>query len=116
MTKIAEGRGIRESFAANGLLAASEADLYTCPVMCQVKITTLICLNTHATNTNTVKLYLQPSGGTSRNFVEEDLLPKDRLTGDGEPLELNEGDKLRGEATNANEVTWSLSGRKEYSV
>lgn len=116
MTKIAEGTGIRENFNANGLLAASEADLYECPVGTEVEITTLICLNTDASNTNTTKLYLHPGGGTSRNFVEEDLTPKARLEGYGEPLRLNEGDKLRGEATNADEVTWLISGHKEYVV
>ena len=90
--------------------------MYEVPAGCQVKINTLICNNTHAANTNTVKLYIQPAGGASRNFVTQDLLPGERLQSKGASMELNEGDKLRGEATNANEVTWFISGVEEYSV
>lgn len=116
MTRIPEGGGIRENFSDNGLLAASVADLYEVPTHTQVSIHTLILHNTHASNTNTVKLHVHPSGGTARVIVEEALTTKERLKGRGKPLELNEGDKLRGEATNADEVVWFISGIKHTRV
>lgn len=84
--------------------------------MTQVSIHTLILHNTHASNTNTIKLYVHPSGGTARVIAEEALATKERLKGRGESMDLNAGDKLRGEATNADEVVWFISGIKHTSV
>jgi len=116
MTKISEGRAIRENFSANGLLAATEADLYTCPALCQAEIDTLICVNPSGGSTNVVSLYVQPSGGTSRLIAEESVLAGGKLIGMGEAMKLNEGDKIRGFGTNADQVRWFISGVKEYSV
>lgn len=119
MTKIREGTGIQENILENYLLQAAEAQMYLCPQMCQARLTTVICHNTHAANTNTVQLFLWPSGGTSRRIVNQALLPGESLKGkDGivEPLVLNEGDALRGLATNANEVSWTVSGIQEEVI
>lgn len=112
--KRATGRVLRSFVCEHGYLEASEADMYEAPSLCPVKITTLICHNTHDTNTNVVKLYLQTADGASSPFTERSLGPKKRLERKVGPLELNEGDKLRGEATNASEVAWTISGVKEY--
>ena len=119
MTKIREGTALHENILENGLLAAAEAEIYACPAMCQVRLSTVICHNIHAANTNTVQLFLQPSGGTSRRIVNQDLLPGESLKGkDGivEPLVLNEGDALRGTATSADEVAWTVSGIQEEVI
>jgi len=119
MAKIKEGTGIQENILANGVLAAVEAEIYACPAMSQARLTTVVCHNTHAANTNTVQLFLRPSGGTSRRIANQALLPGASLKGkDGivEPLRLNEGDSLRGEATNAGEVAWTISGVEESVI
>ena len=116
MVRIPDGAGIQEALTANGLVASTATLMYAAPSLTQVTINTLICCNTNATNINTVKLHLKPDGGTLRQFVSEALDPGHRLEGRGEPMELNESDELHGEATNANEVTWFISGKKETSI
>lgn len=117
MVRIADNKVIREFFIENGLLAAAAADLYEVEALSQTTLTTIILYNTDAANTNTVTLYIEPAaGGVARAILLEDLLPYERLESRGEPLKLNEGDTLRGDATNANEVVWSISGIKEHSV
>lgn len=114
MTKIREGTALQENILENGVLAAAEAEIYACPLMCKATIETLVFENTHAANVNTVYLYLQPSGGASRLFREVALDPGDSLS--EEMQKLDEGDALRGYATNVNEVVWILSGVEESVI
>ena len=116
MVRIPDGAGIQEALSANGLMGTTATLMYAAPSLTQVTVTTLICCNTNATNVNTVKLHLKPDGGTRRQFISEALDPGHRLEGRGAPMELNDGDELHGEATNANEVTWLLSGEQETSI
>jgi len=112
--KIREGTALVENIVVNGLLAGAEAEIYACPVMCKATIETLVFENTHAANVNTVKLYTQPSGGASRLFREVALDPGDSLS--EEMLKLDGGGSLRGEATNVDEVTFTLSGIEESVI
>jgi hypothetical protein len=56
---------------ADGQLASSEGDLYTAAVDAIV-VTTITFVNTSAV-ARTMNLYLQPSGGTSRRVIPEDM-------------------------------------------
>lgn len=116
MTRIPEGAGIREFFTANGLIASSATLMYEVPALVQVTLDTLICCNTHATTTNTLKLHLKPDGGTRRQFAEEALEAGDRLESREGPMRMNDGDQIHGEATNADQVTWLLCGFKEQTI
>ena len=95
----------------NGLLAAAEADLYAVEAGVRLYVHALSCQNPAGGATNTVSLYVEPSGGTSRLWAQAELAA-------GERLELTdwllaEGDTIRGAATNADQVVWTLSGSLE---
>ena len=117
--RIVHADALREFISANGLLAGSEATLWQCPPQTQTAITVLICCNIDEANDNTVYLCLLPAGGTSRCFKQETLAAGESLEsieGSEAPLYLNEGDALRGYATHADEVTWTIAGQKETRV
>lgn len=113
MTKIAEGAGIRELILANGLLGSNQADIYTVPELRQAESISVVFHNT-AASSNIMYVFLQPSGGTSRRILKQAL-------GAGETLILsalvmNGGDKIRGYATNAGEVSFTISRAEEYTT
>jgi hypothetical protein len=95
----------------NGLLAASEAELYAVEAGVRLYMHVLSVQNPAGGSTNTASVYLQPSGGTSRLIAQAELAA-------GERLELTDwmlgaGDALRASATNADQVVWTLSGSLE---
>ena len=112
MTRVAEHYAIVETIPKNGLLGASEADIYEAPAMRQAEVTTLALHNTHASNSNIVYMYLQPSGGTSRRILKQTLAAGEKFV--VPPLVMDAGDKVRGYATNADEVSYSLSRLERY--
>jgi len=96
---------------ADGQLAAAEATLYTVPADTTTYIKSIICTNTGA-GQNVVILYLRVDGANSRRIVRVPLETNEQLYFD-EPLTLEAADLVRGEATNANEVDYIVSGAEE---
>jgi hypothetical protein len=96
---------------ADGQLAGSETDMYTVPASTRAFIRSIICANTGA-GTNTVLLFLRPSGGTSRRLIKIPLEIDEQLYFN-EPMTLDAGDKVRGQATSASEVDYVISGAEE---
>jgi len=97
---------------ADGQLPAAEGDLYACPADTRAFVKSISCTNTSAANTNTVTLYLKPTGGTSRRLVRVPLSSNDQLYYLA-PETLDTADAIRGEATNAAEVDYVISGAVE---
>jgi hypothetical protein len=95
----------------NGLLAASEAELYAVEAGVRLYVHALSCQNPTTGATNTVSLYIQPSGGTSRLWAQATLLAGERF--EVTDWLLAEQDAIRGAATNADQVVWTLSGSLE---
>jgi len=91
---------------ADGQLAAAEGDLYTATAITHIK--SILLANTGA-GTNTITLYVQPSGGTSRKIAAAALLTGETLYFD-EALVLETGDKIRGSTTNATQVDYTIYG------
>lgn len=97
---------------ADGQLAAAETDMYTAPASTSTYVKSIICSNTNASTANTVSIYLQPSAGTSRRIAYASLNPGDTLYIE-EALVLDTGDKIRGLATNATQVDYTICGAEE---
>ena len=97
---------------ADGQLANAEADLYVCPAGTRVFIKSIICTNVHAANSNTIRLYLKPSAGTSRRLCNIPLAYDEQLFFN-EPIVLDAADAIRGYATNATEVDYVIDGATE---
>jgi len=75
----------------------------------------LILHNIHASNSNDVSLYMQQNGGTSRRILEETLEAGETLFLEEAPV-FNDGDKIRGLATSADEVSWLASVLERMAV
>jgi len=69
--------------------------------------------NIDASNTNVAQIFAQPSGGTSRRFLNQSMAPGE-MRYVHVPIGMNEGDKLRGFATNADEVTFTVTRTERY--
>lgn len=104
--------GIVGKQLADGQLPVAEGDLYTAPGATTTYIKSIICTNTHAANTNIVLLFLRPSAGTSRRLIKAPLGPDEQVYFN-EALVLDTGDKIRGNATNVNEVDYVINGAEE---
>jgi len=122
---VTSGVSVREAYAivqyalSNGLLAAAEADVYEAPALRQSQLVLLLLHNIHASNSNDVEMFLQVNGGTSRRLFKKTVATGETLfveEEDGAGLQLDEGDKIRGLATSADEVTWTVSARERYRV
>ena len=96
---------------ADGQLAAAEATIYTVPGGTTTYIKSIICTNTGA-GQNVVILYLRVDGANSRRLIRVPLETNEQLYFD-EPLTLEAADLVRGEATNAIEVDYLISGAEE---
>jgi len=114
MTQVRGQMAIVECLPLNGLLGHMESDIYTVPEMRQARVTALMLHNTHASNSNVAYLYMQPRDGTSRRILKQTLAAGKEFV--LPPIAMNEGDKLRGYATNAAEVSFTLSRTEEYRV
>jgi hypothetical protein len=90
-----------------GQLAAAKATLYTVPGSTTAAVKSLSVVNTGAGD-NTVNIYIKP-GATSRKIVSVTLSTGDQLyINDLGTLEA--GDLIEGDATNANECDYVISG------
>jgi len=97
---------------ADGQLPNAEAALYTAPGGTITYVKSIVCANVHAANTNTVELFVRPSGGASRRIVRVPLEPSEQLYFNA-PLALDTGDAIRGLATNAAEIDYTIYGGEE---
>jgi len=112
---VAEATAIIQYAVANGLLGATEGDVYQAPALRQADVMVLILHNIHASNSNDVSLHLYPVGATSRRFLKETLEAGETLCLE-KALVMSDGDKIRGSATSANEVSWLTSVKERMSV
>lgn len=89
---------------ANGQLADSTSALYTgiSPVQAVV-----VLQNTSNSSSETVLLTLTPSGGTARRIARAVLAANEQLVLSGVPLNVN--DVLKGHATDASTVDYTVS-------
>jgi hypothetical protein len=94
---------------ANGQLAAAAAALYTVPAGTTTIIKTITYVNT--SSSQSVNLYVKKAAGTSRKIIPSNMvlgtsycmLYDDEMT-------LAVGDQILGDATNANQVDYSVNG------
>lgn len=94
---------------ANGQLAATKGTLLTSSGYSSVSSVDLF--NTSTTTTETVKIYLKESGGTSRQVRQYTLGPKESVNVlDGDTWNLENGDLIEGETTNATTVDFFITG------
>ncbi len=99
---------------SDGQLGTSEGTLYTVPSLAQVANVQVTLSNIHASHTNTVSLYLQKVGGTSRRVFYAELDAGD--TAYVTFSRLPEGTTIRGLATNANEIDYWISDEQEQTL
>lgn len=111
---IADSKAVTEYVLTNGTLSTTEATLWECPAQTQAQVTTLICHN-GSSATNMCAVYTQQAGGTSRCVQKQLLQGYERLQLHYN-LALNAGDTLRGHASNANQVTWTLGAVKQTTI
>lgn len=93
---------------AEGQLSNSKTTLYTVPASTQIAIQAASFCNTGAGN-NTVIIYLKP-GSTSRRISRVVLATNEQLIVSEFTLEA--GDIIEGQATNASEVDYVITGAK----
>ena len=96
---------------ADGQLPAAEGTLYTCPAGNRAFIKSMVFANTAAT-TETVVIFLQPSGGTSRRLARVPISENETLYYNA-PLVLDTGDLIRGQSTNVTAVDYTIYGATE---
>lgn len=96
---------------ADGQLAATETTMYTVPALTTAYIKSIVLQNTGGGN-NTIQLWVKPTGGTSRRIGYAVLATLYTHIID-EPLVLDAGDTLRGAATNATQVDFTVYGAEE---
>ncbi len=96
---------------ADGQLPAAEGVLYTVPAGTITYIKSIICANTGA-GQNVVLLYLRVDGVNSRRLIRVPLETNEQLYF-YPPLTLEAADEIRGEATNATEVDYVISGGED---
>lgn len=97
---------------ADGQLPDTEGDLYAVPAGKRAYVKSITCSNTSASSV-TATLYVRPSAsGVSRQVANVELEAGDTLYFD-EPLTLEAGDKIRGQATTGAVVDYVISGGEE---
>lgn len=93
---------------ADGQLAAAEAVMYTVPGATIAYIKSIVCANVGA-GQNVILLYARVDGVNSRRLIRVPLETNEQLYYN-DAITLVAGDELRGEATNANEVDFTVWG------
>lgn len=96
---------------ADGQLAAAEATIYTVPATTIAYVKSIVCQNTGA-GQNIVQLWVRNDGANSRRLAYITLQTNEQLYFD-EPLTMEAADEIRGAATNANEVDYTINGAEE---
>ena len=95
---------------ADGQLAAAKATIYTAPALTSTIVTSIILVNTGA-GANAVNLYYKKSAGTSRRICPKDLsMAIGAAFEDIPPFNIEAGGLIEGDATNATEVDYVISG------
>ena len=95
---------------ADGQLPDTTGDLYTAPADTQVFVSAIVLVNTHTSSIN-VNLFILPSGGNARRLIPPDMPFPSKYTlvyDDG--ITLDAGDKIRGDASVADKVDYTISG------
>jgi len=93
---------------ADGQLAAAEADIYTVPASTSLAAGEVRLFNTNTT-AETVRIFVQRSGGTSRQLFQAELVANGHAQW---PIpELATGDKVRAYTTTAVKVNYIVHGR-----
>ncbi len=100
---------LRAMSLASGELAAAEATLFSALTLKRT-IANITCFNGHVASV-TVTLKVQRSGGTARVVVRQ-VLGADETLAFG-PVELSEGDAIRGLASVASVVDYTITGLVE---
>jgi hypothetical protein len=95
---------------ADGQLASSAGDLYTCPASTVAYVKKAIFANTNA-SARTITIYLTRSGSSDRIIAAGSLEQNETL--EVENLILSDGDKIRGVASAATSVDYTLMGVEE---
>lgn len=98
---------------ANGQLALAEADVYLVPASTQAIIKTITLVNTD-TVARTMNLYIKKAAGTSRRIIPKDTsLPAGYLLEMDQEYTLGAADAIRGDASAATVIDFSVSGVEE---
>jgi hypothetical protein len=96
---------------ADGQLAAAEGVLYTAASIAYVRS---IVLQNRGSGSNACELWLRPSGGSSRRLSYA-ILSASYTQEWTAPLVLDVSDAIRGAATSANQVDYTIYGAEETS-
>jgi len=98
---------------ADGQLTLADTLLYLCPIMYRTVVNQVVCYNGHALPV-VVTLWLKRSGGTARVIAKVTLDAGDELVYG--PIELSQGDSIRGLADVTLMVDYALTGYQEVIV
>ena len=96
---------------ADGQLANAEAVIYTVPASTTAYIKSIICANTGA-GQNVIELWVRLDGANSRRLIRVPLETNEQLYFD-DALTLEAADEIRGAATNATEVDYTIWGGEQ---
>jgi len=95
---------------ADGQLSNSDALLYQSPVLYRTVVNQVVCYNSHVSAVQVI-LWLRRAGSTSRIIAKVTLDAGDELIYG--PIELSEGDSIRGIASVPLVVDFSMTGYQE---
>lgn len=90
---------------ATGQIASTEGDIFTAAA--DAAGVSILIHNTNTT-TETVQIFIQPSGGTSRRYLYKDIPANDTLIWEVKVM-FSTGDKVRALTTTAAKVNYCLS-------
>lgn len=96
---------------ADGQLSDSQGAIYTVPASTTAYVRNLFLYNTNAA-TQTITLYLQRSGGTSREFRSLTLAQYESASviADEQAILLSTGDEIEAVTTTATAVNYFIGG------
>jgi hypothetical protein len=101
---------------ADGQLPIAKTTLYTCPASTQAIIRQIRCTHVSgAATTETVRLYLKVSAGTSR-LIGRGMIDQDEqfhVLTDSESYSLEAGDVIEGLTTTATTVDYTIVGAEQ---
>uniref|UniRef100_A0A6M3L7E7 Uncharacterized protein n=1 Tax=viral metagenome TaxID=1070528 RepID=A0A6M3L7E7_9ZZZZ len=92
-----------------GQLAATITTIYTCPTSTQSIIDNVTLVNTNS-SAETVNLYVKESGLTARRLTPKDMSLAAGRMFVSQTVTLSAGDVIQGDATDANQVDYIVSG------
>ncbi len=96
---------------ASGTLAATKGTIYTVPATKLTRVKSIIFYNSSSVNYNTTTLYLKNDSGTSKKIAVQTLKPNSTWVYQLEhAIVLEDADLIEGDATNASQVYYYISG------